>query len=786
MKQLFMVLIAFILLFLPHSIISQSNFEIELLNVTHVDFQTNYLNGYVKVTFTPGSDSGWLSIGAEDEDNFDFGMIVTNQYLPSSNEVSGPITFIIPFNLTDLSTIFPSIPKNRSVQNNRTLFTLYIHFLNILGYNMTPENHVDTKTGVAVQDVEIDATNGVSTGSPPDNVDQIDNTNPPEGAALLKSVIRTDIPVIDLDNSSHDSSSSYAGDLNACTPASTSNSIKWLDNHSDDFNLPQGMTHRFILEKLSEKMKREPLNGVTTDEDAIRGRLDFFEEFNLHGVEVKYQSQFVSGNVNSTSGRWTARDFRERPDGKPTWAFLTKMIRDGEDVELSMQVQVGTDASTRKGHTVTVAGFEELDSGEKKVHIADDEAQRVTDASKIFNNKVLPLRETSTGSMYMQNGEYIYIITGIIAESPVKLDGSATAGIISELLGSGGNRSNIGGNSIEADPFMEISLHESVSDLENYLVSIYDGVTGLLHKTISLDLFTPGSNSNGYIFYYYNFGANDLPPGHHGIALSYSGSIIEYQFVSYGGNFTALDGDATQMTSFDLGEIESGQAFALSGFSTAYSGFYWINTTNTSAGDVNEGQTYTTELPDIPQLMEPVNGATDLPLDIVFSWNESQLANYYTLEIASDNLFNNLLIEQDVWGDSILVEGLDSSSEFFWRVKAINGNGASDYSEVRNFYTILVGVEDEVEIPTEYSLSQNYPNPFNPTTNIKFSIPEAENVRLTIYDALGREVVELVNEILNPGFYTFPWDAINYSSGIYFYKLTAGKFVDVKKMLLIK
>ncbi|HEX2788208.1 MAG TPA: choice-of-anchor D domain-containing protein [Ignavibacteria bacterium] len=89
-------------------------------------------------------------------------------------------------------------------------------------------------------------------------------------------------------------------------------------------------------------------------------------------------------------------------------------------------------------------------------------------------------------------------------------------------------------------------------------------------------------------------------------------------------------------------------------------------------------------------------------------------------------------------------------------------------------------------VPEKYELQQNYPNPFNPVTTIKFGIPKAEMVKLKIYDMLGREIQTLVNENLNAGNYEFKFDASAVSSGIYFYKLEAGSFSSVRRMVLVK
>ncbi len=90
------------------------------------------------------------------------------------------------------------------------------------------------------------------------------------------------------------------------------------------------------------------------------------------------------------------------------------------------------------------------------------------------------------------------------------------------------------------------------------------------------------------------------------------------------------------------------------------------------------------------------------------------------------------------------------------------------------------------DIPYEFMLEQNFPNPFNPMTKIKFHIPEPGNVSMEIYDALGRNVSTLVNENLTPGIYEIEWNAVNQSSGIYFYKIVTSEFSEVKKMVLIK
>ncbi|MEW6616880.1 MAG: T9SS type A sorting domain-containing protein [Patescibacteria group bacterium] len=100
--------------------------------------------------------------------------------------------------------------------------------------------------------------------------------------------------------------------------------------------------------------------------------------------------------------------------------------------------------------------------------------------------------------------------------------------------------------------------------------------------------------------------------------------------------------------------------------------------------------------------------------------------------------------------------------------------------------TTIVGVEDEPVIPNSFKLFQNYPNPFNPTTSIKYEVSSITNVRLAVYDILGREVAVLVNEEKIPGEYEIQFNGSQLSSGTYFYVLQAGNFSETKKMLLVK
>jgi len=118
-----------------------------------------------------------------------------------------------------------------------------------------------------------------------------------------------------------------------------------------------------------------------------------------------------------------------------------------------------------------------------------------------------------------------------------------------------------------------------------------------------------------------------------------------------------------------------------------------------------------------------------------------------------------------------------SVGRFVYRLKQIDFDGSFSYSQT---------IEVEIVAPNAFGLEQNYPNPFNPSTTIMFSIPIETEVRLNVYNTLGQEVAEILNGRLKEGYHEMDFDAGTLTSGIYFYRLEADKFVDVKKMIIIK
>ncbi|HMS35388.1 MAG TPA: T9SS type A sorting domain-containing protein [Ignavibacteria bacterium] len=134
----------------------------------------------------------------------------------------------------------------------------------------------------------------------------------------------------------------------------------------------------------------------------------------------------------------------------------------------------------------------------------------------------------------------------------------------------------------------------------------------------------------------------------------------------------------------------------------------------------------------------------------------------------------NSEIQHDYYySDKNLIPG-----SYGYRLKQIDFNG--------NFKFYELAGEVNIGLPSDCRLFQNFPNPFNPSTVISYNLSYTANVNLKIYDAAGKEIRELVNKFQNAGNYSMEFIADNLPSGIYFYKLTAGNFSDVKRMILVK
>ncbi len=184
--------------------------------------------------------------------------------------------------------------------------------------------------------------------------------------------------------------------------------------------------------------------------------------------------------------------------------------------------------------------------------------------------------------------------------------------------------------------------------------------------------------------------------------------------------------------------------------------------------------------------------------NITLNWSTATELNNMGFEIERKNSIENL----KNWEKIGFVDGKGTTTEnsvyyftdknlepggYLFRLKQIDFDGTFSYSEE---------IEVEIGLPINFTLEQNYPNPFNPSTTIMYSLPVESKVKLSIFNALGEEIAVLLNEVIAAGYHQNEWNGLNssgnkVSSGIYFYRIetegmTGQKFVDVKKMMMVK
>ncbi|GJQ61457.1 MAG: hypothetical protein SCALA702_05100 [Melioribacteraceae bacterium] len=152
----------------------------------------------------------------------------------------------------------------------------------------------------------------------------------------------------------------------------------------------------------------------------------------------------------------------------------------------------------------------------------------------------------------------------------------------------------------------------------------------------------------------------------------------------------------------------------------------------------------------------------------------------------SDQISNSIKLSSVEFPIRVSAAGSDVklSDPFGGRfVNSLVRDGESVTIDNENISSLVVS---SVEIPANFALEQNYPNPFNPATTIKFSLPEKQNVTITIYNALGEQVRNIISGEFDAGYHTVNFNAADLSSGVYIYRINAGNFSDVKKMMLLK
>ncbi|MCK9209619.1 MAG: choice-of-anchor A family protein [Ignavibacteriaceae bacterium] len=195
-------------------------------------------------------------------------------------------------------------------------------------------------------------------------------------------------------------------------------------------------------------------------------------------------------------------------------------------------------------------------------------------------------------------------------------------------------------------------------------------------------------------------------------------------------------------------------------------------------------------------VVQPITGCpannvtvnTDAPQLFWYLPTATTAISSYEIQVADNSNFQDARSFNSA-NANVQVDGLESGKDYFWKVRSKDANGNLSYYSGTGKFKVnnsATGVEENKEIPTEFSLSQNYPNPFNPTTTIQFTVAKSEAIKLIIYNTLGEEVKTLINANYAPGKYSVNFDANELSSGMYIYRISSPSTMITKKMMLLR
>ncbi len=296
-----------------------------------------------------------------------------------------------------------------------------------------------------------------------------------------------------------------------------------------------------------------------------------------------------------------------------------------------------------------------------------------------------------------------------------------------------------------------------------------------------------------------NSGLQAVACGKNGYVYVATNGAGFYRSTDTGSTFTQTGLSSMQVVALLVDKYNPSMVYA--GVSQTYAGFYRSTDFGaTFSANLNPGKNIFGIMESSPSVLYTVTtspaGAVDKSTDGGLTWNTT--ASGYVCRGIANSPFgiliagNGGLFISTNGGTSFSNYGITAISTPVLSIGNVTIVGASGTTAGGAYYNVgIVGLNNNGTIAQSFQLYQNYPNPFNPSTKIKFDLPSSgQNLafvtRIDIYDALGKKMETLFSRQLQPGSYEFEWNAANYPSGVYYYKLSYGVQIETKKMVLIK
>lgn len=242
----------------------------------------------------------------------------------------------------------------------------------------------------------------------------------------------------------------------------------------------------------------------------------------------------------------------------------------------------------------------------------------------------------------------------------------------------------------------------------------------------------------------------------------------------------------------DVADLDTTQTFSPEILEHETTYFWRVRATNTGGeGEWSTSRSLTTVIqpPETVNLVSPENEAVDVAIDPTLEWEPAERAESYHVQLSGNPDFDNMVANDSTVTESSLslADSLQEDTTYWWRVKAKNTGGSTNWSDTWSFTTqTITSSEEPADLPEELILKQNYPNPFNPATVIEFVLPESGEVSLKIYDTVGRKVEVLIDGTVEAGQHQVTFEAENLTSGVYIYQLETENAVRTRTFTYLR